>query len=621
MMATNSTPVPAGSTLGSRRRLLWIGAGLFMLMILLLGWLAAAKLEERRRELFNLMEKQKLQASQMAQDGRIIADLVFGELRLAFKSDLPSDSGGTSSFRQESDYYEQVFRNSGETRGDSKLAGNLIGLVPGSTDPQMVNLLKIMQHLYQRDLNLLGQKWSSRVLYTYWVSKEQSHLLSVPRLDFDAAVAAAPLKTAKSAVARLASVMVTPFEARIKPGEVQIFRTDAWIDASSGRAIQTVVSPMFDAAGNWVGNAAVDFSLDLIDQMLAQSGLQQAQWLLVAPGNTVLARHVDKQGPLDRLVWGKALSESAVTLPPAKDGTESTAGGYRVNVALVPGSNLHLYLLTPSGWIYQDLAVLLVIAFAGVLAIGFALLPVARYQRQRDDAARTRIRSAEIQVQQEMARHERALQLNAWAGRLASVLQKQGEDSTGFASAVLSELVPALGGVVGAFFLRTAADETFSCVAGYNIATERCLPFCLGEGMAGAAALAQQVTLCQDIPQGYLGVRSGTLDLDPIAITVIPVRLDGVVMALIEVGYLELPSEQDLVLAEALPVIAFSLELFQRKQVTLTELRERSAIEARQRLMVDSERQIVELKQEINALLEAQGQAKIYRADVPATKT
>jgi hypothetical protein len=181
--------------------------------------------------------------------------------------------------------------------------------------------------------------------------------------------------------------------------------------------------------------------------------------------------------------------------------------------------------------------------------------------------------------------------------------------------------VPALGGVVGAFFLRTAADETFSCLAGYNIATEHCLPFCLGEGMAGAAALAQQISTCQDIPQGYLGVRSGTLDLDPIAVTAIPVRLDGVVMALIEVGYLELPSEQDLVLAEALPVIAFSLELFQRKQVTLTELRERSVIEARQRLVVDSEGQIAELKQEINALLEAQGRAKIYRADVPATRT
>jgi hypothetical protein len=282
---------------------------------------------------------------------------------------------------------------------------------------------------------------------------------------------------------------------------------------------------------------------------------------------------VDKQGPLGPLLWGKNLSESAIALPQLKDGAESTADGYRINIAAVPGSNLHLYLLTPSGWIYQDLTVFLVIAFAGILAIGFALLPVASHQRQRDEAARTRIRTAEIQVQQELARHERSLQLNAWAGRLASALQKESEEGARFASTVLSELVPALGGVVGAFFLRTAADESFSCVAGYNIAAEHCLPFAMGEGMAGAAALAQQVSTCQDIPQGYLGVRSGTLDLDPIAITAIPLCLDGVVMALIEIAYFEMPKEQELVLDEALPVIVFSLKLIERKLFALKELR------------------------------------------------
>lgn len=612
MMAATRTPV--GGASGSRRSLLWIGAGLFLLMILLLGWLAAAKLDERRRELINLMERQKLQTSQMAQDGRIIADLVFGELRLAFRAlDFPVGAG-TGNLRQEADHYEYLYGRPGATQNiDRLLTGNLVGLVSAKTDPQLARLQKVLQHLFERDLNILGHKWSSRVAYTYWMSKDQSHAFSVPRWDFDAAIANSPLKSAKSAMAALASAMLVPFASQIKPAEMQIFRTDAWIDTTDGRVLQTMVSPMFDAKGEWIGNAAVDFALEEIDQMLAQSGLQQAQWLLVAPGNTVLARHVDKQGPLGPLLWGKALSESAITLPPAKDGAESAADGYRINIAAVPGSNLHLYLLTPSGWIYQDLTVFLMIAFAGMLAIGFSLLPVASHQRQRDEAAQARIRAAEIKVQQEMARHERNLQLNAWAGRLASVLQKKSEDGASFANAVLCELVPALGGVVGAFFLRTAADETFSCVAGYNIATERCLPFCLGGGMAGAAALAQQVTLCQDIPQGYLGVRSGTLDLDPIAIAAIPVRLDGVVMALIEVGYLELPSEQDLVLAEALPVIAFSLELFERKQVTLTELRERSVIEAHQRLVVDSEGQIVELKQEINELLVQRGQAEKYR--------
>ena len=57
--------------------------------------------------------------------------------------------------------------------------------------------------------------------------------------------------------------------------------TDAWIDSTDGRALQTMVSPMFDAAGAWIGNAAVDFSLSEIDQVLGESDIEQAQWLLV----------------------------------------------------------------------------------------------------------------------------------------------------------------------------------------------------------------------------------------------------------------------------------------------------------------------------------------------------
>jgi PAS domain S-box-containing protein len=586
-MATQSTQ--AHGSAGARRQILWIGAGLALLIILLIVWLAELKTEERRQQLHNLIEKQRLQTSEMAQAGRIVADLVFGELRQAFRApDLPAGVG-TGDLRQEDHHYEYLYGRLGETQNIERLLiGNLVGLVPAATDSQLARLQKVLAHLFDRDLNILVHPWSSRVVYSYWMSKDQTHVLCVPRWDFAAAIANSPLKTAQSAMGELADAMLTPYISQIKPGTLQIFRTSAWIDSTDGRALQTMVSPMFDRKGEWLGNAAVDFALDEIDRMLSQSGLEQAQWLLVTKDHTVLARHVNKQGPLAALLWGKPLSAASIVLPLAKDGIAVTAGDYLVHVTAVPGSNLHLYLVMPSKWLYQDLAVLAGTGLGALILLGFGMLMTLRYQQQREQTARARIEAAEALAQREKVRHERSLQLNAWSGKLAHALQQESEDLARFAQALLGELVPELGATVAAFFLRTPGTETFRCVAGFNITAQRCLSFQLGEGLAGAAALSQQVSICQDIPAGYLAVTSGTLDLDPIAITMIPVRIGEAVQALIEVGYLQLPREQDHVLAEAMPVIAFSLELFLRKQATLVELRQRAAVETRQRLILGS---------------------------------
>jgi len=570
-----------------RRDFFIISAGAFLVALALIAWIVASKVDDRRQTLRDLIDRQALQVSQSALSGRIAADLVFGELRHAFKSaDLPTIAG-TGNLQQEDGYYEYLFGRPGATKNvDRLMTGNLVGLVPAKTDPQLARLQKLIQHLYERDLNILGHKWSSRVAYTYWMAKDQTHVFSVPRWNFAAAIAGSPQKTAKSAMAELAGAMLTPYAGLIGQGEAQVFRTDAWIDSTDGRALQTMVSPMFDAKGEWIGNAAVDFALDEFDQILGGSGVEQSQWLLVTANKKVLGRHVDKPGILADLIWGKALKDAPLAWPDQKDGAETSVGAYRVQVAAVPDSNLHLYLLMPTRWLYQDLPGILAGSAGGLLALAFGLALAWRWQLHREEMTQATIREAEDQSRQETARGARSLQLNLWSGKLANALQQVDNDSATFGRIVLDELVHELGGCIGAFFLRTAGEDVFRCVAGHGIATERCAPIRPGDGWAGAVALTKEIASVRDIPPGYLGIESGTLAIDPVEIVVIPIRTSGEVLALVEIGYLASPREQAEILAEALPVIGFSLEIMLAKQATLADLKARAEIEARQHLIL-----------------------------------
>jgi PAS domain S-box-containing protein len=190
-------------------------------------------------------------------------------------------------------------------------------------------------------------------------------------------------------------------------------------------------------------------------------------------------------------------------------------------------------------------------------------------------------------IREETAIQKAGVDAKLRAGKLSGQLQ-QAVSPDAFGDALLRELTPWLGGQVAAFFLRDADHDEFRCVAGFNIATERCDSFRAGEGLAGAAAMSGETIVCRDLPPGYLGIESATLAIDPVEIMILPVRQGDAVRAVIEVGYLAPPQSTDTVLSEVLPVITVSLELMLRKQATLAEYQERALIEERQRLILTS---------------------------------
>ncbi|MEW6164243.1 MAG: PAS domain S-box protein [Pseudomonadota bacterium] len=588
-MDTVSSQNRRRSSDGSRRVTMLVGIALMALVAALTAWLALDRIEGRRQTLRDLVERQTLQVSQIAATGRIAADLVFGEIRQALQTaDLPAGAG-IGNLRQESDYYEYLYGRPGAAQNISRLmTGQVVGLGQAKDDPALPRMQKILQHLYERDLNILGQPWSERVAYTYWMPKDGSQFACVPRRDFEADIAGSPGKTAASALQGLAAAVITPFAGDSSAGMAQVFRGDAWIHPADGRALQTMAAPIFDTKGVWLGNAVVDFDLAEVDQVLGKGSQPLAQWLLVRPNGKVLARHVDAQGPLGGLLWGMALNEAAPPLPMPRAGMEIVAGDFRVQVEAVPESDLHLYLLMPKEWIHQDTPFILTLGGAALLLIA-AMLALLRYQqRLRARAVREELDKAEGTARAEAARRERGMQLKLWAGHLTSALQQAEEaaDIEGFGRIALDELARELDACVAAFFFRDG--ERFRCVAGHNIAPERCPGFEAGEGMAGAAIDTGQTIVCRDLPAGYLRVECGTLGLDPREIAIVPLRVNGQTCAVLEIGYLQAPADQDQVLAEALPVIAFSLELLFRKQATLADYRQRLALEERQSLILAS---------------------------------
>jgi len=530
----------------------------------LIALIALSKINDRRSMLHDLIDKQKLKASQVAQNGRIVADLVFGELRQALKSDDLSPGAGKVNLRQYGDYYESLYDYPDASINLSRtLTGNLVGLRQAKDDPMLPRLQKVMHHLYERDLNILGRGWSSRVAYTYWMSKDQTYCLSVPRWDFQAAITGSPQKTAKSAMGELANAMLTPFESQIKNGEAQVFFTDAWIDSTDGRALQSIISPMFDTQGVWIGNAAVDFELKEIDQVLGESGMEQAQWLLVTPRNTVLARHIDKQGVLDKLIWGKNLSEAVIPLPEPKDGTETTTGEYHVRVAAVPGSDLYLYLLVPAKWIYQDLSAILATGATLLMVLAFGFGFVWRYQARREQESLVEISKAEAELQVSTRKLELDATINSCLVKVSDDLH-QATSLADLARKFMYHVTQRIDAEYGAFYMLDGESRLIP-IGGYGVLFDELQSLEMGQGLVGQCAKDRTPIEISDDGKSDIRISCGMGDSEPQCIIMLPIVYSAQLLGVTVLAALQFITPEKRALLDALiPMVATNFEILKQ---------------------------------------------------------
>ena len=235
------------------------------------------------------------------------------------------------------------------------------------------------------------------------------------------------------------------------------------------------------------------------------------------------------------------------------------------------------------------------------------------------------------------SRNFRAVEADAWSRRIELALsaELQGEHRMALVGdAALRRLVDALGAQVGAIYIAEA--DQLHRIAGHAVAPGAD-PVRLGDGLTGEAAREARTVHLRDVPAGYLDVSSGLGKTSPQELAIVPASADGVVQAVIELGFLRRLDRIELGaldrMAETVAVAVRAardrrrleelLEEVQRQAEELTAQQEQlrvsnEELEQQARVLEASRTQLqdqqVELEQ-VNAQLEDQAQSLAQQRD------
>ena len=127
--------------------------------------------------------------------------------------------------------------------------------------------------------------------------------------------------------------------------------------------------------------------------------------------------------------------------------------------------------------------------------------------------------------------------LDSNLARISELLQGQ-RDLGAVCQMIMNEVAPLVNAQVGAFFLAVPGDPEPRWVihGGYALAAADGLSFAAGEGLVGQAAATRQAIHVENVPGGYLPIRSGVGSAAPHAVVVLPVQFEGECLGVIELG-------------------------------------------------------------------------------------
>jgi len=179
--------------------------------------------------------------------------------------------------------------------------------------------------------------------------------------------------------------------------------------------------------------------------------------------------------------------------------------------------------------------------------------------------------------------------------RIGGLLQGQ-RDLNEVCQMIMNEVAPLVNAQVGAFFLAAepsiisgADPDRFVMCGGYAMtAGDPPLSFGPGEGLVGQAASTRRVVVVEDVPQGYLPIRSAVGAASPRSVVVLPIVFEGECLGVMELGSVSPFSPLHLTFLERLvATIGVTIttiranrrteELLSQSQVLAMELQDQSA--------------------------------------------
>ena len=168
-------------------------------------------------------------------------------------------------------------------------------------------------------------------------------------------------------------------------------------------------------------------------------------------------------------------------------------------------------------------------------------------------------------LKQGAAAREQQRWVKANVSRLAGELQTA-DSVEEFGARLLSSLVPALGGGVGAFYLFDEAAGTLRRIAAYGLAdVTAATPIAIGEGLVGQCARDRRPVTLTNLPSDFVRIGSGLGEAVPVQAVALPsVSKDALLGVLELASFRALSAQEQLLLDELLPVSAMSLDILQR---------------------------------------------------------
>ena len=163
-----------------------------------------------------------------------------------------------------------------------------------------------------------------------------------------------------------------------------------------------------------------------------------------------------------------------------------------------------------------------------------------------------------------------AMDEQRWVKSNVSTLtgQLQGAPSLAeFGRRLLSDLVPVLGGGVGAFYVFDATVSRLERVSAYGLGdSPREAPaLALGEGLVGQCGQDRQAVSLRNLPPDYLRIGSGLGAAAPVQALALPALSHDALLGVLELAsFREFSTRERSLLDELMPVVAMSLEILQR---------------------------------------------------------
>ena len=137
---------------------------------------------------------------------------------------------------------------------------------------------------------------------------------------------------------------------------------------------------------------------------------------------------------------------------------------------------------------------------------------------------------------------------NQGIARFSEILREHSDDSQSLATRLISELVNYLGARVGGIFIIRKGgpeDGMIDLIASYAYDREKHIKKRIhpGEGLVGRCIQEGSTIFLTDIPDDYIRIKSGLGEDKPKSLLIVPIRLNELIIGVIEIASLEVLPE------------------------------------------------------------------------------